>query len=295
MRCNVFDDMIENNMLGKDGLTITSANHLANIAKEMYESLVNRVESLKLVSRDYMIAVNGNVYRVESESDKSELDSLSDNLKEIGLLKSLIAYLREGIAAKNELSKDSAFEKHLESLIAAGRVDLKEPEGMRSVEFEDVFEKQSAEQKAKYYSLEAMCAAFGKCIHLGGTFSEARKLFYETRKNPTKVTGKGQEAEINDYSSAFTTQEVDDTFFSLQREYRKLQAELNRLKSEIDTKVDETNLGISNDNLTALKSWREAKKVERIKYNEMVRNLKVVIPENLREIYAKVNEVASQK
>ena len=25
-------DMIENNMLGKDGLTITSANHLANIA-----------------------------------------------------------------------------------------------------------------------------------------------------------------------------------------------------------------------------------------------------------------------
>ena len=52
-------------MLGKDGLTITSANHLANIAKEMYESLESKVESLKLSSRDYMIAVNGNVYRMK--------------------------------------------------------------------------------------------------------------------------------------------------------------------------------------------------------------------------------------
>lgn len=29
--------MKQNNMLGKDGLTVTSANHVANIAKEMYE------------------------------------------------------------------------------------------------------------------------------------------------------------------------------------------------------------------------------------------------------------------
>ena len=33
--------MKQNDMLGKDGLTITSANHLANIAKEMYEALVS--------------------------------------------------------------------------------------------------------------------------------------------------------------------------------------------------------------------------------------------------------------
>lgn len=282
-------------MLGKDGLTITSANHLANIAKEMYESLESKVESLKLSSRDYMIAVNGNVYRIENESDKSELDSLSENLRQIGLLKSMIAYLREGIAAKNSLSGDYAFEKHIESLIAEGRVDLKEPVAGNPITFEDVFDTLSAEQKARYYALEAKCATIGGCIHPGGTYSAERKRFYENRENPTKVTGKGQEAEINAYSSNFTPEEVDKAFFGLQKEYRSLQAELNKMKADIDEKVSETNLGISSDNFAAMKAWREAKQVEKVKYNEMIRNLKVVIPENLQEVYAKVNEVASQK
>ena len=77
-------DMIENNMLGKDGLTITSANHLANIAKEMYEALQSKLEALKLYSRDYMLAINGNTFRVENESEKSDLAAMSESLKEIG-------------------------------------------------------------------------------------------------------------------------------------------------------------------------------------------------------------------
>lgn len=69
-------NMKQNSMLGKDGLTITSANHLANIAKEMYEALQSKLESLKLYSRDYMLAVNGNKFRVENESEQSELEGL---------------------------------------------------------------------------------------------------------------------------------------------------------------------------------------------------------------------------
>ena len=74
-------------MLGKDGLTITSANHLANIAKEMYEALVSKLESLKFYSRDYMLAIAGKTFRVENESEKSELGTLASGLKEIGALK----------------------------------------------------------------------------------------------------------------------------------------------------------------------------------------------------------------
>lgn len=71
-------------MLGKDGLTMTSANHLANIAKEMYEALLSKLESLRFFSRDYMLAVAGKAFRVENESDKAELCSLNASLKEIG-------------------------------------------------------------------------------------------------------------------------------------------------------------------------------------------------------------------
>ena len=62
--------MKQNNMLGKDGLTITSANHLANIAKEMYEALVSKLESLRFYSRDYMLAIAGKTFRVFSANEK---------------------------------------------------------------------------------------------------------------------------------------------------------------------------------------------------------------------------------
>ena len=59
--------------LGTDGLTQTSANHIANIAKEMYEALETKMESIRLFNRDYTLAINGKTYRVENESAKEEL------------------------------------------------------------------------------------------------------------------------------------------------------------------------------------------------------------------------------
>lgn len=293
----VYNDvkMIENNMLGKDGLTITSANHLANIAKEMYEALQSKLEALKLYSRDYMLAINGNAFRVENESEKSDLAAMSASLKEIGELKSLIAYLREGIKAKMSLASDSSFEEYLEKLIEEGRNDLVKPVAQKSVTFEDEFAKLTTEQKARYYSLEAKCATIGAFIHPEGAFAKARKEFFEHKKNPTKVNGKGQEAEINTYSSYFSAEEVDGEFFSLQKKYRTLQAELNKFKAEVDERVAEANKSISNDSLLNMKLWVDARKVERNSYDEVVKTLKVIIPQNLRGIYEKVNAVANAK
>ena len=287
--------MRENKMLGKDGLTITSANHLANIAKEMYEALVSKLESLKFYSRDYMLAIAGKTFRVENESEKSELGTLASGLKEIGALKSLIAFLREGIKAKNEMSSDAAFEEHVEELIKAGREDLKKPVAKKEVAFEEELSKLTAEQKARYYALEAKCATIGSFIHPDGAFAKARKDFLEHTKDPIKVMGKGQEAEINTYSSSFTAEEIDAVFFELQKEYRNYQAEFNKLKAEVDEKVAEANREIANDNLAAMKLWVDTRKVERTLYDAEVKALKVVIPQNLREVYEKVNVVADAK
>lgn len=287
--------MKENNMLGKDGLTVTSANHLANIAKEMYESLESSISSLKLYSRDYMLAVNGNTYRVENESGKEDLGALSENLKEVGALKSLIAYLREAIKAKSAMTQESSFEEHIEELVKEGRKDLQKPTEKPSVTFADEFGKLSAEQKARYFALEAKSATLGAFIHPDGVFAKARKDFFEHAKNPVKVDGKGQEAEINTFSSAFSTEDVDGTFFSLQKEYRNLQAEFNKLKAEVEERVSEANNAQASEALAATKMWVEARKLERVRYNEAVKALKVVIPQNLKEIYEKVNAVASAK
>ena len=196
--------MIQTSFLGKDGVTATSANHLANIAKEMYEAVQNKLESIKLYSRDFMLAVNGNVFRVENESEKSELAELSEGLKTVGGLKSLIAYLREGIKMKEKLATDDSFEKHIEALVEEGREDLKKPENKDFVTFEDEFAKLTAEQKAKYYALEAKCSTIGAFIHPDGVFAKARKDFFDNKKNPTKICGRGQEAEISSFNMRFS-------------------------------------------------------------------------------------------
>ncbi len=287
--------MKQNNMLGKDGLTITSANHLANIAKEMYEALVSRLESLRFYSRDYMLAIAGKTFRVENESEKSELEALASGLKEIGALKSLIAYLREGIKAKNQMSSDAAFEEHVEELIKGGRKDLEKPSARKEATFDEEFGKLTAEQKARYYALEAKCATIGSFIHPDGAFAKARKEFFEHTKDPIKVVGKGQEAEINTFSSSFTAEQIDSVFFELQKEYRTIQAEFNKLKAEVDERVAEANKHYANDALTAMKLWLDTRKVERTQYDSEVKALKIVIPQNLREVYEKVNAVVNAK
>ena len=287
--------MKQNNMLGKDGLTITSANHLANIAKEMYEALSSRLESLRFYSRDYMLAIAGKSFRVENESDKSELEALASGLKEIGALKSLIAYLREGIKAKSQMGSDTAFEEHVEELIKAGREDLKKPVAKKEVTFDEELAKLSAEQKARYFALEAKCATIGSFIHPDGAFAKARREFLNHTKDSVKVVGKGQDAEINTFSSSFTAEEIDAVFFDLQKEYRNNQAEFNKLKAEVDEKVAEANRQIANDALAAMKLWVDTRKVERTLYDSEVKALKVVVPQNLREVYERVNAVANAK
>lgn len=283
--------MIQNNMLGKDGLTVTSANHVANIAKEMYEAAESRLMTLKLYSRDYMLAVNGKTYRVENESDKAELQTLSDVLKEIGELKSLIAFLREGIKAKEAMDRDDAFELYIDGLVKEGRTDLVKPTVLKDTTFEEALNELTPEQKARYYSLEAKCATIGTFIHPDGVFAIARDTFFEHKQNPIKVVGSGQEAEVNTYTSGFSAEDVDSVFFALQREYRSLQAELNKLKAEVDAKVAAANKVNTDETMAAMMIWSEARKAERLKYDEAVKALKIVIPQNLKSVYEKVKEV----
>ena len=283
--------MTQNNMLGKDGLTVTSANHVANIAKELYEAAESRLKTLKLCSRDYTLAVNGNTYRVENESEKSELETLSSVLKEIGELKSLIAFLREGIKAKAKLDTDEAFEAHVAELIKEGRTDLEKPSEKKDVSFEDKLNELTPEQKARYYALESKCATIGSFIHPDGVFAKARDAFFDCRQNPVKVMGSGQEAEVNTYTSGFSVEEVDGVFFALQKEYRSMQAEFNRLKAEVDEKVAEANKVLTDEKLASMKLWMETRKAERLRYNEHVKALKIVIPQNLRSVLEKVKEV----
>ena len=74
-----------------------------------------------------------------------------------------------------------------------------------------------------------------------------------------------------------------------------MQAEFNRIKADVDEKVAEANKAIADEALSAMKLWVDARKVERTRYDAEVKALKVMIPQNLKEVYEKVNAVANAK
>ena len=88
---------------------------------------------------------------------------------------------------------------------------------------------------------------------------------------------------------------MDGAFFALQKEYRTLQAEFNRMKSEISGRVAERKKADANETLAANTLWLDALNLERVKFDEAVKALRIVIPQNLKAIYEKVNAVSNAK
>lgn len=281
--------------LGTDGLTQTSANHIANIAKEMYESLEAKLDSIKLVSSNFTLAAVGTSFPVSVASSKEELNDLAFTLEQIARLKALISWLREGIKAKTNLCSSREEDAYIKRLVKEGRTDLAEPELDNSPSFEAVLAAKPDAFQARYYSLEAKCATMGKYIHPDGHLSDVRKEFYDRMKNPTGVCGRGQEAEIHTYSTEFTPEEVDQVFFALQKKYRSVQADFNAMKAEVENEFAVQEKDYLKEHLANVEKWREFVKQEILSYREKVKALKIVIPESLRETYEKVNAVVSNK
>lgn len=283
-----------NVVLKESGLTQTSANHLANVAKEMYEKLDAQLAAIRLQNRDYTLAAGGQVFRIENESAKEELLSVEPALKQIAQLKSFIAYLREGIKAKESPMSDLSRNKHLDKLVKEGHRELLAPDYPNQVSVEDVVASLSVEDQAHYFALEARSATYGQYIHPDGVIAKARKEFFRRKKNPAQVSGSGADAEINTDSTTFSAEEVDSTFFALQKMYRRSQAEFNKLKASLEEQaVSRTREKLESYQLECkeVKAKRDAAILE---YENGIKKLKIAIPESLKEVYEMVNHATSE-
>lgn len=89
---------------GERGLTSTSANHVANLAKEFISSNENYLNSISFI--------NCKVGLIGSDKDQTyslgvqNLNDIEVILADIAKCKALIAWLREAIKAKNALISD---------------------------------------------------------------------------------------------------------------------------------------------------------------------------------------------
>ena len=272
---------------GESGLTSTSANYVANKAKEYYSSVMSKLEQVSFVNADISIIGSGEKARVSTGYSSEELEYIPRSIKLVAELKTLIAYLREAIKEKDRL--------HKKARIMTFEHDLVAPEREEYLEEEDIIESWSKEKMMSYYRKETLASTLGKLVHPSGAYSKARKAFHSMV--PTEYKADGRDTIIRHNTYSVLPNEVDDTFFKLQEEQRNAQAELNGMKHEIELALQEDRNKKDEsykeklDAYLSLKAKYEAEdKIRRNLLLDEIQGLKIVIPDSLKEIYEAVSK-----
>ena len=286
---------------GEEGvaLTSTSANHIANLAKEYIQGVETQLNNICFFNVEVaLVGSTGGASTIQTGESLEVLDSLQSLLEGVAQAKSLIAWLREGIKAKENLMKD------LQTISLEGwckENGIAKPEApnyghvLTEIEY---YASLPMKERNRYYQLETEAAVLGKYIHPDGYLSDARKELKDKLQHPHKVDGKGRDALIYTYTPTVDVAEVDNVFFELQKKHREVQAQLNAMKYNCEQAINESTNKVNTeymaasqkyqaelkDVLGAFKTWKDEKSQEYSK-------LKVVIPHSLMGIYNTINSL----
>lgn len=291
---------------GVQGLTSTSANHISNVSKEMYQQLEKELANVRFYNK-YMTLIGTNTKDVICEG-RNTVSDFNEKLDRVAKLKSLIAWLREAISAKARITREAENASYEDFGIELPEPPVDEPPVKPTYLTEDdVIGTWSIKRRNRYYYLETLCAQYGKFIHPDGTFSNAREELYDRLNNPRTVSGNGRDTIVYVYEPSISTDEVESKFMELQNKHREFQAELNSLKHEIEQALDEDKRTKNLEYETAYNNYRikyqaecdnfrhtmEAKSAElkSIKQTALqtVQALKIVIPDSLKAVYEEVS------
>ena len=287
-------DMIFFSTEGK-GLTSTSANHIANLAKEMVREIETFVSGLTLYSTSVVLIGNDNV-NIINEGDTAEaLDKVKTQLHTIAKANSLIAWLREAIKAKERLQKEVEDLSIDEYIKLHGIEKPKIPKKGTALTEDEYYASLSLDERNRFYSLEALAAVLGKAVHPNGSIANAREQLNKRLKNPNTVEGNGRDALIYSYAPTVDVSRVDEIYFSVQKEFREIQASLNAIKFDCLKAVKESEIEVQTAfadanakyqaELTRIQDEMSTFQKKRVRE---IGNLKIVIPDSLMGVYDEV-------
>lgn len=283
---------MENVFFGENGLTSTSANFIANQAKEYVESLKEYLDTTSFMDSSIeLIGSNNKTLSHKGFSDK-EVKNISETLDAIVKAYSLIAWLREALKTKSKLEIECT--KYTMEKWAADN-EIKLPESVNPVyelTEEDVISQWSVKDRNKYLTAQTFCSVYGKYIHPDGAYSKARKEFFKKRFDSIEYTECGSNTIIHRYLPSATQQVVDDTFKTLQRKWRDNQAIVNSYKHKVELAIQEDYLAKNDEYRAKCEEYKNKYNELNAEYNAYMTKLrakysalKIIIPNDLKEIY----------
>lgn len=280
-------------------LSSTSANHIANLAKEYIQGVETQLNNICFFNAEVaLVGSVGGASTIQTGGTSEVLNDLQSLLEGVAQAKSLIAWLREGIKAKENLMRGLQTISLEDWCEENGIVKPKTPNYGHVLTEIEYYASLPIKERNRYYQLETEAAVFGKYIHPDGHLSNARKELKDKLQHPHKVDGRGRDALIYTYTPTVDVAEVDNVFFELQKKHREIQAQLNAMKYSCEQAINESTNKVNTeymaasqkyqaelkDVLGAFKTWKDEKSQEYSK-------LKIIVPNSLLGIYNTINSL----
>lgn len=284
------------------GLTSTSANHVANLAKEYVQAQEQELDNVEFFNSYLTIIGSQAEQRVQRGLQSGQMEGLRIRLRNIAQANSLIAWLREAIKMRQKMLQD-LMGMELADYCKLKGIDMPErPEQEAAITREEYMATMSVKDRARMLSLEAKSAAFGRHIHPDGHLSDARKRYMKIMCQEAEIDGSGRDTLLYRHEPSVELEEVEACFFALQGEYRKAQAELNGYSHQIDEAVredEEKKKGEYNvrnaDYLVETAKLEKDFALYRDNENRRILRLKITIPNDLRDIYNVVANLGKEQ
>lgn len=281
------------------GLTSTSANHVANLAKEYIQTIEFNLKYIKFYSETVELIDSDKPRIIATGINLEELNNINDYINQIADAKSLIAWLREAIKRKDSLLiKVNLYD--LNNYCKDNNIEYPlSPVQKNALTEEEYYDSLSIKDRNRYYSLETKAAVIGKYIHPDSDYAQARKKLKSIIQTPCNIEGSGRDSIIHTKINSVSIEEVDDKFFELQDQHRTVQAELNSMKSKCKQAIDASTIECSADYTKEYQAYSNIQKLlnsqlkeYKVELNKTVSNMKIVIPNCLQDIYNKVTNLS---
>lgn len=303
---------------GTSGYTSTSANYIANKAKEIVGGI--NADSIDFITTKVSSLNNNNGEMILSRGiDENQLDALVERQIIASKLNGLISWMREAIRAKETLlnqCEQTDFNTWMKenypdvdlNTFGADIIDNPEPEDNTMTADEWAMNNMSIKEINEYLFLLAACSKIGKFIHPNGEYSKARAIALQ-KQDTSSVKDYQSSTVIYNYELSVPADVIEKKFFKMQELHREYQKRLNSIKFNIDNEVQKLNdqYAAACDKYNEIDCMNTANiKKKRAEYKTMfntwkmkrldeLRKLKIIVPNELKETVDYVNNVQNKE
>lgn len=286
----------DNIYFAENGLTSTSCNHVANMAKEYAMQAEEELNATSFINK--YIGIIGTDLTPASKG-MTDLEYIDKDLSLIAEMHSLIAWLREALKAKDNLKKEIQGKTLMHWCNDNDKEYPESPEMEDYITEDDVLSTWSVKDRNRYLSLGAKVSVYGKFLHNEGTFAKARKKQKLHANCPFTYNENGRDTIVEKYELSLPLATVDNKFFELQSAWRKMQAEYNGYAHKVTLAIEEDKERKNSKYLQQQEEYNAKIQVLAAEFRkwqdselQRVANLKVVIPNDLKSAYDHITSLA---